>query len=226
MFDLVGDDRGARRLIGLGVLSVAPTAAAGASDWLHTQGAEQRVGLVHALANSLTAGVYALSWWERFRGHRGRGIAWSAVGGLTLAVGGWLGGHLSYALGVGVDTTAFQHAEDQWTLTVPADHVRTGELTGADAGGVPILLTRRADGSVVALADRCTHRGAPLHEGALVEDCIVCPWHGSEFGLDGAVRRGPASRPQLAYEVSERDGQVMVRVTDEQRTLRTNPIGV
>ena len=226
VFDLVGDDRGARRLIGLGVLSVAPTAVAGASDWLHTEGAEQRVGLVHALANSFTAGAYALSWWERFRGHRGRGIAWSAVGGLTLAVGGWLGGHLAYALGVGVDTTAFQHVEDQWTLTVPADHVRAGELTGADAGGVPILLTRRADDSVVALADRCTHRGAPLHEGALVEGCIVCPWHGSEFDLDGAVQRGPATRPQLAYEVSERDGQVMVRVTGEQRTLRTNPIGV
>lgn len=226
VFDLVGDDKGAQRLVGLGVLSAVPTAAAGASDWLHTNGAEQRVGLVHALANSLTLGAYALSWWERHRGHRGRGIAWSAVGGLTLGVGGWLGGHLAYALGVGVDTTAFQHAEDEWTLTVPADHVRTGELTGADAGGVPVLLTRGPDGSVIALADRCTHRGAPLHEGTLVDGCIVCPWHNSEFALDGAVQRGPATRPQLRYEVTERDGQVLVRIAGEQRSLRTNPVGV
>ncbi len=226
VFDLVGDEKGAQRLVGLGVLSAAPTAAAGASDWLHTNGAEQRVGLVHALANSLTIGAYALSWWERFRGHRGRGIAWSSVGGVTLAVGGWLGGHLAYALGVGVDTTAFQHSDDEWTKTVPAEQVRAGELTGTEAGGVPILLTRTRDGNVVALAGRCTHRGAPLHEGKLADGCIVCPWHDSEFALDGAVQRGPATRPQLSYAVAERDGQVLVRVPDEQRTLRTNPVGV
>ena len=225
-FDLVGDRKGAQRLIALGILGAVPTMATGGSDWAYTNGAEQRVGLVHATSNSLTLTAYALSWWERRRGHHGRGVAWSVVGATTMGVGGWLGGHLSYALGVGVDTTAFQHTAEEWTPAAATAEVRVGELTGGDAAGVPVVLTRRADGQVVALADRCAHRGGPLHEGELVDGCIVCPWHQSEFDLDGAVLRGPATRPQLAYETTERDGQVLVRRADEERTLRTNPVGV
>jgi len=226
VFDLLGDHKGAQRLVVLGILGAIPTMATGGSDWAYTTGAEQRVGLVHATSNSLTLSAYALSWWERHRGNQGRGVAWSLVGATTMTVGGWLGGHMSYALGVGVDTTAFQHTQEDWTTTVPADEVRVGELTGAEADGVPILLTRRPDGQVVAMADRCTHRGAPLHEGTLEDGCIVCPWHSSHFDLDGAVLRGPASRPELVYETLERDGEVLVRFSDEERSLRTNPVGV
>ncbi|MGI3779313.1 MAG: Rieske 2Fe-2S domain-containing protein [Janthinobacterium lividum] len=226
IFDVLGDRKGAQRLTALGVLTAFPTMAAGGSDWAYTNGAEQRVGLVHATANSATLGAYALSWWERHRGNPVRGVAWSVVGFGTLAVGGWLGGHMSYALGVGVDTTAFQHTEDEWTAASASTEVRVGELTGGDVNGVPVVLTRLDGGQVVAMADRCTHRGAPLHEGEIVDGCIVCPWHQSEFDLDGTVLRGPATRPQLVYETFERDGQVLVRRTDEERTLRTNPVGV
>ncbi|GAB2568046.1 Rieske (2Fe-2S) protein [Microlunatus antarcticus] len=225
-FDVVGDRKGAKRLVGLGILGALPTMATGGSDWAYTAGAEQRVGLVHATVNSLTLGAYALSWWERHRGHHGRGVAWSIAGATTMAAGGWLGGHMSYALGVGIDTTAFQHTPDEWTPAAEATEVRVGELTGGEADGVPVVLTRLVGGQVVAMADRCTHRGAPLHEGELVDGCIVCPWHETRFALDGAVLRGPATRPQLVFETTERDGQVLVRRTDEERTLRTNPVGV
>jgi len=87
------------------------------------------------------------------------------------------------------------------------------------------VLTRRDDGTIVALADRCTHRGGPLHQGTLEDGCIVCPWHGSHFALDGSVVAGPATRPAAAYEVMVAEGQVMIRRADEPRTLRKNPVG-
>ena len=226
VFDLVGDRKGAQRLVALGILGALPTMATGGSDWAYTNGAEQRVGLVHATVNSLTLSAYGLSWWERHRGNHVRGIAWSVLGATTMGVGGWLGGHLSYALGVGIDTTAFQHTEEEWTPAATTAEVRFGELTSGDANGVPVVLTRLAGGQVVAVADRCTHRGAPLHDGELVDGCIVCPWHDSRFALDGAVLRGPATRPQLVYETSELDGEVLVRRGDEERSLRKNPVGV
>jgi nitrite reductase/ring-hydroxylating ferredoxin subunit/uncharacterized membrane protein len=226
VFDLVGDEDGARRLTGLGVLAAAPTAIAGWSDWRYTTGGERRVGLVHAVSNGAAVAAYGASWLARRRGNKVSGIVWSAVGGSLLGFGGWLGGHLSYALGVGVDTTAFQHAADDWTEVLPADQVQAGSLTGADVAGVPLVLTRDPGGRVVALADRCTHRGAPLHEGELSDGCIVCPWHSSAFELDGGVARGPAQRPQAAYEVEERDGRIWVRRADETHGLRTNPVGV
>jgi nitrite reductase/ring-hydroxylating ferredoxin subunit len=74
-----------------------------------------------------------------------------------------------------------------------------------------VLLVRHS-GQVHALADRCSHRGGPLHEGQLVDGCVQCPWHGSRFLLDdGTIARGPASRPQPAYETRVVEGRVQVR---------------
>ena len=175
---------------------------------------------------SLAIFSYAGSWFARRAGRRGLGIGLSALGGSALGSAGWLGGHLAYALGVGVDTTVFQHSEDQWTSVGPAAEVLAGQLSAADLGGVPVVLTRDYDGQVVMLADRCTHRGAPLHEGEIANGCIVCPWHQSEFAFDGSVVRGPATRPQPAYEVEIRDGEIFARRAADPRSLRTNPVGI
>ncbi|MFC9554018.1 Rieske 2Fe-2S domain-containing protein [Rhodococcus sp. NPDC056960] len=57
-------------------------------------------------------------------------------------------------------------------------------------GTVSVLLVNRPAG-VVALSNRCTHRGAPLGEGSLQDGCLECPWHGSRLGVaDGRVGEG------------------------------------
>ena len=225
IFDLTGDEDAADALIGIGLLSALPTAITGLSDWRHTSGGEQRIGLVHGILNSVTVATYGLSLLARRTGRRKTGIALSVLGASVMTASGWLGGHLSYALGVGVDTTAFQHSEQEWTWIADVAEIPSGVLTQADLGGVPLVLTRRGN-DITVLADRCTHRGGPLHEGELDDGCIVCPWHGSKFALDGGVVGGPATRPMAAYEVKVTDGQVYARRADEPRTLRTRPVGV
>jgi nitrite reductase/ring-hydroxylating ferredoxin subunit/uncharacterized membrane protein len=225
IFDLTGDEDAADALIGIGLLSALPTAITGLNDWRHTSGGEQRMGLVHGILNSVTVATYGLSLLARRTGRRKAGIMLSVLGAGVMTASGWLGGHLSYALGVGVDTTAFQHSEPEWTWIADVAEVPSGVLTQADLGGVPLVLTRRGN-DITVLADRCTHRGGPLHEGELDDGCIVCPWHGSRFALDGGVVGGPATRPQPAYEVKITDGQVYARRADEPRALRTNPVGV
>lgn len=211
----------ARRLIAFGLLSAGPAALAGWSDWLDTRGAERRVGLVHATTNVIGLASYAISWRQRGRGERG--LVTSLAGAAALGLGGWLGGHLAYALGVGVDTTAFQRGPAEWT-DVLASHEVTAELRQVEIDGVPVLLTR-AEGRIVAISGRCTHRGGPLHEGERVDGCVRCPWHGSQFELTtGEVRQGPATRPQPVYEVRERGGRVELR-RSEVRSLRSNPVG-
>src|SRR5947209_13508835 len=117
-FDLMGDDRTARRLIAIGCAAALPTAAAGASDWMSTHGPERRVGLVHALLNYAALGAYGMSWLARRRGRRARGIALSLAGAGLVSASGWLGGHLSYSLGIGVDTTVFEQLPQEWTDVV------------------------------------------------------------------------------------------------------------
>jgi nitrite reductase/ring-hydroxylating ferredoxin subunit len=65
---------------------------------------------------------------------------------------------------------------------------------------------------VSALHDVCGHMGGPLHEGAIENGCVTCPWHGSVFRLsDGSVVHGPGTAPQPVYEVRRAGGRVSVR---------------
>lgn len=224
--DLVGG-RGsrdaARKLVVLGVVSAVPTALTGASDWSDTSGAERRAGFVHAVANSTGLILYIASWRARRQGKHPKGVGLALAGAGVVGFSGWLGGHLAYALGVGVDTTAFTGAPTEWTDVAADADLVDGQPVATTAGVVPILLLRQGD-RIYALNDRCTHRGGPLHEGQIVGDCIECPWHGSRFRLDnGDIERGPATQSQQAFQVRVDAGRVFVR-RDEQRSLRTSPV--
>jgi nitrite reductase/ring-hydroxylating ferredoxin subunit/uncharacterized membrane protein len=220
-----GDARAAQRLVGLGNLAALPTALTGANDWLSTVEGERRVGLAHALLNYTALGLYTGSWLARRKGRRVKGAALALVGAGVLSASGWLGGHLSYALGIGVDTTAFQQFPTDWTDAGPEVDVQAEVPTSVDVDGVPVLLIRH-EGRLLALADRCTHRGGPLHEGEIRDGCVICPWHNSTFALtDGSIAAGPATRPQPALDVRTVDGRVQVRRSDEPRGQRTNPVG-
>jgi uncharacterized membrane protein len=105
LLDLLGGRRSrtaARRLIGIGILAAAPTAASGVADYgtIGTQ-KSRRVAAVHGAGNTLALLAYVRSWRLRGRGHHLRGIAWALIGGSMAMVTGYLGGHLSFARAVG-----------------------------------------------------------------------------------------------------------------------------
>ncbi|HET7388817.1 MAG TPA: Rieske 2Fe-2S domain-containing protein [Nocardioidaceae bacterium] len=226
--DLAGDARArpaARSLVAAGTISAVPAALTGLSDWAEVAEAERRVGFVHALANTLAVGLYAASWWSRSKDRHGRGAALALTGAATIAASSWLGGHLVYANGVGVDTTAFLAGPSEWTDVTADEDLAEGSPLGAMVGEVPIVVVRQG-GRLHALNGRCTHRGAPLADGELVDGCIECPWHGSRFRLEsGDVVRGPATRPQPRFEVRVESGRVQVRLRGETHALRLNPVG-
>jgi nitrite reductase/ring-hydroxylating ferredoxin subunit/uncharacterized membrane protein len=205
----------AQRLVGAGVLLVAPTAAAGWADWSEL-GAFQRpkrVGLVHAAANNLTTIVYAASWLARRRGDHPRGRTLALVGAMGLGVGGYLGGHLAYSQGVGVDRNADEQKEPrEWTDAAAADDVPANGLLRVEVAGQQVVLAAVA-GQLRAMGATCSHYGGPLDQGSVEGDCLVCPWHGSRFRLsDGSVARGPATAPQLSYDVRIQGDRVQLRV--------------
>ena len=206
----------ARRLIGTGILASLPTALTGAIEWADSadrRPSTRRLGLVHASANVTALSLYSASYLARRRGRSGRGLA--LAGGAALAVGGHLGGHLAYVNGEGVAVTSFESGPRDWTPTIPETRLVEGRPACVLAGNVPVLLVREG-GQIHALANRCNHRGGPLHEGEVADGVVTCPWHGSRFRLqDGTLVRGPASSPQPAYETRVQSGAIEVRqVTD------------
>jgi len=201
------------RLVDVGILAAVPTALAGLSDWTDTRGGRRRVGLVHASANVVALSLYVSSSLARKRGRRLRGWWLSAAGFGVANASAYLGGHLSFGLGVGVDRHAFEEAPTDWEAAIAADELHDGEPTPAMVGAVEVLLLRRG-ATIQALSNRCSHRGCSLHEGDFSgENRVVCPCHGSTFSLqDGTVLHGPATAPQPAYLTRIREGKVEIRL--------------
>ena len=129
------------------------------------------------------------------------GVALGLVGAAAATAGGFLGGHLAYRRAAGVSRAAAAPAPAGWT-EIQADGALTKDQpTLAHLDGEP-LVAAEGDEGPVALFDRCSHLGGPLHEGVLVDGCVRCPWHGSTFRMDdGTVVRGPATATQPAYEL-------------------------
>ena len=207
--------RSAQRLVGAGFLLVAPTAAAGWADWSEL-GAFQRpkrVGLVHAGANNLAATLYAASWLARHNGNHARGRALAVVGASALTVGGYLGAHLAYSQGVGVDRNADEQKQPrEWTDAAALAEIPAGGLLRVEVAGQQVVLAN-VSGQLHGMGATCSHYGGPLDEGSIQDECVVCPWHGSRFRLvDGSVARGPATAPQLSYDVRVVDDRVQVKV--------------
>jgi nitrite reductase/ring-hydroxylating ferredoxin subunit/uncharacterized membrane protein len=216
LLDLLGGDadgRASRRLIGVGIAAYPVTALTGATDWADAEPVDdtvRRTGIVHATTNLVALGLYSASLAARRQGNRGRGAALGAAGAGVLATGGYLGAHLTFAKGIGPDQTVFDAGSPEWTAVegeLPGD-----EPVSAMAGDTPVLLVRTG-GRILAVHDRCSHRGCSLASGEIEGEDVICSCHGSRFSLvDGTVLRGPATAPQPAFEAREVDGRVEVRL--------------
>ena len=197
-----GQETAATALLGAGNVAAVPTAIAGANDWASLSREQRRVGLAHAVANAVAAGLYWASLTARLRGRHATGRRLAYLGLAVASGSAYLGGHLSYAQAAAVN----QAAPD--LLVIPEGWHPIGELvefpdgqtTVRRLGDVPVLVYR--DGAeYTVLLERCAHQRGPLGEGKLIEEagerCVVCPLHGSTYRLrDGVVVHGPAASDQ------------------------------
>jgi nitrite reductase/ring-hydroxylating ferredoxin subunit/uncharacterized membrane protein len=217
ILDIIGGKRGrnaADMLVGIGIVTALPTAAAGLSDWSDTIGEDRRIGTAHAIGNVAALTLYTLSWRARRRGRRGRGVLLGFMGAGAASVGGYLGGHLVYRKGVGPDRNAWKHGGDEWVelddeLALVGDESPRVVKVGDDD-----VLVVRQGAAYVAISNVCGHAGGPLDEGTFDDNgCVTCPWHGSVFRLrDGHVVHGPATGNQPRYDVRPgRNGKLSIR---------------
>jgi nitrite reductase/ring-hydroxylating ferredoxin subunit/uncharacterized membrane protein len=214
IFDLIATRRArwaADVLVGSGIAAAVPTAAAGLSDWADAEPEGRRVGLVHLSCNTLALACYSASLVARLLGRRKTGVGLGLAGAAAISAGGYLGGHLSYVQGVGVERRRFAGGPKEWTAVLDAAELAEGAPRVVRADDTEILLVREGN-RLYALWASCTHEGGPLAEGSFADGCVTCPWHGSTFRLaDGHVVRGPAAASQPVYEARVTDGKVEVR---------------
>lgn len=216
VLDILGGkraERAAGQLVFIGNVVALPTIAAGLSDWAELWGAQQRLGSIHAVGNATALSFQTLSFKARRGGKRKKARLLSLTAMTIAGASAYLGGHLSFVKGVGVNQTAFEEWPQEWTPVIAEEDLVEDTLTPARADGVRIMLYKQGE-QLYALSDRCSHRGCPLHLGQIDDLMLECSCHGSIFRLsDGGVVRGPATVPAPSYEVRCQDGKVEVRLT-------------
>jgi NADPH-dependent 2,4-dienoyl-CoA reductase/sulfur reductase-like enzyme/nitrite reductase/ring-hydroxylating ferredoxin subunit len=97
------------------------------------------------------------------------------------------------------------------TRGISLTELTDGSMLQGHAKGAPILVARRGDG-YFAIGAICTHYGAPLATGIIVDDTVRCPWHHACFSLrTGEALRAPALDPVTCWKVETREGKLFVR---------------
>ena len=85
-----------------------------------------------------------------------------------------------------------------------------GGVLAGHVGDEPVLLSRRGD-QVFAIGGRCTHYGAPLGEGLVVDGQVRCPWHHAQFDVcSGRCLGAPALAPLPRWSVQVEGDRVRV----------------
>lgn len=214
-----GADKASRVLIAAGLVSAGPAVISGLADWLELHPQQQRVGLVHAAANTTGTFLFATSLILRSSKHKRAGTIASAAALAIVAAGGTLGGQMAYRQAAGAN-----HAESVPHLVVPGWHalgeladIAPNKLQRRLVGEVAVVVWRAENGKVSVLSDECSHLSGPLSDGEVLnlkgDPCVECPWHQSRFSLvTGQVMEGPATSPQAVFETRIMDGVLEVRL--------------
>ena len=86
-----------------------------------------------------------------------------------------------------------------------------GEVSCADINGQEVALYN-VEGTVYATSNICPHQGAPLDEGMLDGDQIICPWHAWIFDVkDGTSPVNPRVKIPC-YEVKIEGADILVKL--------------
>ena len=84
-------------------------------------------------------------------------------------------------------------------------------VTGMPASFAQIVVTRVANNQFFAVTSRCTHQGCTVGTYSTAISAIECPCHGSRYGADGSLVRGPAPLPLTQY-ATQYDGVDLLRI--------------
>src|SRR6478672_11185277 len=110
-----------------------------------------------------------------------------------------------------IETQVDRFLRNCWYVAGWEDEISADSVVERTLLGESIVFYRAADGRIVALENRCCHRGAPLHAGRREGDSLRCPYHGMLFNAEGQCTEIPGQDivPQRAcvrsYPVVARD---------------------
>jgi Rieske Fe-S protein len=93
------------------------------------------------------------------------------------------------------------------------ENVGGAAVTNAGPHGTKMIVFRRSESEVVAVSPICPHQQCIVsYTGDLGGTCFVCPCHGSAFGAEGDLRRGPATQGLTRFPAVLESDKIVVKI--------------
>jgi methionine sulfoxide reductase heme-binding subunit len=84
----------------------------------------------------------------------------------------------------------------------------------------------RYEGRLSALSNVCQHQNGPLGEGRIVNDCVVCPWHGYEYLPESGASPAPFTERVPTFNVCLVGRRVRVDPRPNPPGTRVEPVRI
>ncbi len=116
---------------------------------------------------------------------------------------------------------------NDWYVVARSADLQPGKLIPVRLLDRPLVLWKTEAGEICAWDDRCPHRSVKLSQGKIVDETVVCSYHGLAYAPDGRCVSVPAhpdyKPPKQAcvrvYAVQEKYGLVFVCLGEPQQEI-------
>lgn len=129
-------------------------------------------------------------------------LTWVGMGGLASS--------LPVALAACSQTIQTELPTEFQAVGSVAELNKSSQLLKKSPVGSVLVVRAAAANELSAVNPTCTHAGCVVQwQGS--QEKFVCPCHGSEFGSDGKVLKGPAEKPLKTYQAKIEGNSVLVK---------------
>ncbi|MBD2562343.1 MULTISPECIES: QcrA and Rieske domain-containing protein [Nostoc] len=129
-------------------------------------------------------------------------INWVGLGGIAS----------SLPIALAACSSGTTSATGDWqTVGTSAELDKTGQLLAKNSPAGPVLVVGTSkNANLTAVNPTCPHANCTVAWQAEAKK-FACPCHGSEFGIDGKVQKGPATEALKTYAAKIEGNSVVVK---------------
>lgn len=97
--------------------------------------------------------------------------------------------------------TASTSASPEWVDVCEFDQIEEGRAKLVCLRERERVAIFKHKGALHAMSNVCAHQGGPLGEGAIIDGCVTCPWHGYQYLPESGSSPPPFTEKVPTYEV-------------------------